>query len=43
VIITDASPIAWGATFQVVEQNIKVNQRKQIKKLFPKKKKSTIL
>jgi hypothetical protein len=32
VITTDASPITWGATFQVVEQNIKINEKREMKK-----------
>jgi hypothetical protein len=30
VITTDASPIAWGTTFQIMEQNIKINEKIKI-------------
>jgi hypothetical protein len=33
VITTDASPIAWGATFQAVNQNVRINPRKEMEKL----------
>jgi hypothetical protein len=32
VITTDASPIAWGATFQAVNQKVKINPRKEMEK-----------
>jgi hypothetical protein len=38
VITTDASPIVWGATFQVVEQNIKINKKREIKNYSKKRK-----
>jgi hypothetical protein len=38
VITTDASPIPWGATFQVVEQNIKINEKREIRKLSQEEK-----
>jgi hypothetical protein len=28
-----ASPIAWGITFQIMEQNIKINEKREMKKL----------
>jgi hypothetical protein len=34
----DPSPIAWGATFQIVEQNMKIKEKKEIKKLSQEKK-----
>jgi hypothetical protein len=43
VITTDASPIVWGATFQIVEQNIKIKEKRKIKKLSQEKKNQTIL
>jgi hypothetical protein len=33
----------WGATFQVVEQNIKINKRREIKKLSQEEKNQAIL
>jgi hypothetical protein len=36
VITKDASPIAWGATFQAINQNVKINPRREMEKLSPK-------
>jgi hypothetical protein len=43
VITTDASPMAWGATFQVIEQNIKINEKREIKKLSQEEKNQALL
>jgi hypothetical protein len=43
VITMDASPIAWGATFQAVKQNIKINPRKEMEKLSQEEKNLVIL
>jgi hypothetical protein len=43
VITTDASPIAWGATFQSVNQNVNINPRKEMEKLTQKEKNLGIL
>jgi hypothetical protein len=42
VITTGASPVACRATF-LVEQNIKINEKREIKKIITKKKNQTIL
>jgi hypothetical protein len=38
-----ASPIAWGATFQAVKKNIKINPRKEMEKLSQEEKNLVIL
>jgi hypothetical protein len=43
MITTDASPIVWGATFQIIEQNIKINEKREIKKLSQEGKNQAIL
>jgi hypothetical protein len=43
VITTDASPIAWGATFQAINQNTKLNPRKEMEKLSQEEKNLAIL
>jgi hypothetical protein len=43
VITTDASLIAWGATFQAVKQNIRINPRKEMEKLSQEEKDLAIL
>jgi hypothetical protein len=43
VITTDASPIAWGATFQAVSQNVRINPRKEMEKLSLEEKNLVIL
>jgi hypothetical protein len=43
VITTDASPIVWGATFQSVKQNTRINPEKELQKLSQEKKDLTIL
>jgi hypothetical protein len=32
VITTDTSLIAWGSIFQIVEQNIQINEKREIRK-----------
>jgi hypothetical protein len=43
VITTDASPIVWGAIFQIVEQNIEINKKREIRKLSQEEKNQVIL
>jgi hypothetical protein len=43
VITTDASPIVWGATFQAVNQNVRINLRKEMEKLSQEEKNLAIL
>jgi hypothetical protein len=43
VITIGASPIAWGTRFQVIEQNIKINEKREIKKLSQEEKNQMIL
>jgi hypothetical protein len=43
VVTRDASPIAWETTFQAVNQNVKINPRKEMEKLSQEEKNLAIL